>query len=324
MKKAVIKTDENDGESSDDEAIGAGGLPVSALPEGVSSDMFWVLLRSAEVSSNTLCRQLAYRQCGDYNRFDAIRLAYALLCYIKSTKSLSGIAGRELVPGQGPSPETKVAPLNHRLVQAALAAFFEEQNKNGLWDKGQPIYKSFQGHDRNMGNAFVFPVNTVGSLLCMLPAEAFRPHLRALEKTLEWIESHQGLEIITNFTDSSGQCYGRPLRGWSSPHLSSDLTGPQTWPTAQVLKCVFWMRNTIRELMHNDVLEEFNGVAYSKNGVQTESWDRLLDSDLGNPCMTKGCRTIKCVLEERVVEPFKSSIENPSYGAAYSAVCTDS
>jgi hypothetical protein len=58
---------------------------------------------------------------------------------------------------------------------------------------------------------------------------------------------------------------------------TSDGRSPQTWATAQVLKCVFWMRNTIRELIQNDVLEEFNGVAYSKNGLQTEKWDRLLD-----------------------------------------------
>lgn len=71
--------------------------------------------------------------------------------------------------------------------------------------------------------------------------------------------------------------------------------------------------------MHNDVLEEFNGIPFSKDSAWASSWDRLLDTDLGDP--SKGpCRTIKSVLEERAVVPFASSIENPSYGAAYSAI----
>jgi hypothetical protein len=85
------------------------------------------------------CRQLAYRSAGDSSSFDVIRLAYSLLTYIKSTNSMTGTAGRELVPGQGPSPGTKSPPVNQRLVKAALTAFFQEQMANGLWDKGQPI-----------------------------------------------------------------------------------------------------------------------------------------------------------------------------------------
>jgi hypothetical protein len=308
-------------ESSDLKKGTVSGLPANVLPDEVDSDIFWALLSCAEVSSNELCRQLAYRAAGDSNSFDVVRLAYSLLTYIKSTDSLSGIAGSELVAGQGPSPETKVPQLNQRLVTAALAAYFQEQNDNGLWDKGQPIYKSFAGgQGRNFENAFVFPVNTVGSLLCALPAEDFRSHLGALETTLAWIESHERLEVITNYCDpDSGECYGKPLRGWSSPHLSPD-EGPQAWPTAQVLKCVSWMKKTISQLMHNDVLEEFNGIAFSNKGTRSAGWERLLDTDIGNPNNEEGCRTIKNVLEERVIKPFATSIDNPSYGAAYSAI----
>ena len=142
-----------------------------------------------------MCRQLAYRAASDSTSFDVIRLAYSLLTYLRSTESLSGIAGQELVPGQGPAPQTKVAPLNVRLVKAALAAFFEEQNPNGLFERGQPIYKPY-GKGRHVENAFVYPINTVGSLLCALPAEFFRPHLAALERTLTWIETHQTSEMV--------------------------------------------------------------------------------------------------------------------------------
>jgi hypothetical protein len=126
------------------------------------------------------------------------------------------------------------------LVTTALAAFVNEQSRDGLWDKAQPIYnyKSLSGgKGQSIENAFVFPVNTLGSLLCSLPAKDFRLHLDALEleKTLKWIEDHQTTEIHTNYCDSDVNCYGVPLRGWTSSHLEA---GPEAWPTAQVLKCV--------------------------------------------------------------------------------------
>jgi hypothetical protein len=101
------------------------------------------------------------------------------------------------------------------------------------------------------------------------------------------------------------------------------------------------MRKTISQLMHNDVLEEFHGAAFSKHGIQSEAWDNLLDSDLGNPSYNdlgeknddgQCIRTLRSVLEERIVQPFtgsssemsssssSSTFDNPSYGAAYSAV----
>ncbi|KAL7555044.1 hypothetical protein ACHAWF_018702 [Thalassiosira exigua] len=303
------------------EEVGLGGLPVSAIPPNAEEDVFWALLSCSKVSSDELCRQLAYLSAGDRTSFDPVRLAYSLLTYIRSTESLQDMAGRELVPGEGPARETRVAPLNQRLVEAALSSYFAEQNPDGLWEKGQPIYVSFRGgRGRTMGGAFVFSVNTLGSLLCALPAERFRSHLGALERTLEWIENHETVEMITDHCDpDTGVCHGRPLRGWNSPH-HDPWEGPQAWPTAQVLKCVNWMSRTIRQLMHKDVLEEFNGVAFSEEGVQTKSWDRLLDTDLGAVCEKKGCRTIKSVLEERVVRPFQDSIDDPSIGAAYSAI----
>jgi hypothetical protein len=295
-----------------------GGLPDSALPEGAVTQIPLALTRCAEVSFNELCRQVAYRSAGDTSSFDVIRLAYSLLTYVKSTKSMSGTAGRELVPGQGPSPGTTTSRVNRSLVKAALAAFFDEQMSTGLWDKGQPIYKSFRRQGRNVGNAFVFSIDTVGSLLEALPAEYFRPHLGALQRTLEWIETHQGVEVIPDYCDvETGQCYGKPLRGWASPHLSPG-TGPQAWSTAQVMTCISLMRSVVQELMNDDVLNEFKGVYLSQKGVRTEAWDRLLDSNLG----TQGGvpRTIKSVLEDRMVTPFATSVNSPGFGACYSAI----
>lgn len=252
--------------------------------------------------------------------FDVMRLAYSLLGYVTASNSLSGTAGRELVPGEGPSPGTRIGRANRRLVVAALAAFFAEQNNDGMWDKGQPIYKSFRRSGRNVGNAFVFVTDTLGCLLEKLPPEDFRPHLDALQNTLKWIESHQTEEVIPDYCDAeSGQCYGaKTLRGWASPHLTQDV-GPLSWSTAQTLTCVTRLRKVVRALLHSDVLAEFKGVAQSENGPKLASWDRLLDTDLGS-CGGPGCRTLKDVLDERVVTPFSTSINSPSYGAAYSAV----
>jgi len=295
------------------------GLPASAVPDGAASQISLALARCAETSSNELCRQLAYRSAGDQTSFDVMRLAYSLLTYIVATTSLAGTAGRELIPGQGPSPGTRTGPLNRQLVKAALAAFFNEQMDNGLWDKGQPIYRSFKRTGRSVGNAFVFAVDTVGSLLERLPAEDFRPHLESLEKTLGWIESHQIVEVIPDYCDpESGQCYGKPLRGWASPHIPD--AGPEAWSTAQTLTCVTRMRQTIQSLMHDDVLEEFRGENLSADGPSPAAWDRLLDADLGTTPLKGKCPTLKCALDNRVLIPFSNGVNNPSYGAAFSSI----
>ena len=325
-----------------------GNLPADLLPDGAASDLSIALARAAEVSMNELCRQLAYHAAGDTTLFDNVRLAYSLLSYVQATKALAGTAGRRddvvvVVPtnynvleeastmvdtskngsnhGTKPSGSSNMQ-LNPRLVAAALDVYFQEQRPDGLWDQGQPIYKSFRRQGRNVGNAFVFSVDTVESLLEAMPSpEAFRPHLKKLQNTLEWIETHPAVEVIPDYCDpESGQCYGKPLRGWTSPHLSPG-SGPTAWSTAQVLKCVSAMKYTIRKLLHNDVLREFRGVALSQKGPRPAGWNRLLDSDLGNPCGPSGCLTLKSVLDERVCTPFQDSIRSPtSYGAAYSTI----
>lgn len=301
----------NDGSDSD---VGVGSLPEKALPEGAASQVPLGLTRAAEVSFNELCRQIAFRSAGDRTSFDVMKLAYSLLTYITVSGTLSGTAGREVVPGEGPVAGTAIGQANRQLVTAGLAAFFAEQNAEGLWDKGQPIYKSFRKTGRNVGNAFVFSVDTVGSLLESLSSDYFRPHLGALQKTLDWIETHQTVEVIADYCDpASGQCFGKPLRGWTSPHLTPD-NGPQAWSTAQTLTCVSRMKTTIRELMHKDVLAEFGGI--SKGGVpKLAAWDRLLDTDLGEDT------TLKSVLDQRMIQPLSRSADSgPAYGASYSAI----
>jgi len=317
MFRSPADRNDPDLDQNDYNTISVGGLPLKALPVGASSQLSLALSRSSEVSFNELCRQLAYRSAGDRSNFDIMRLVYSLLTYITSKNALYGTAGRELIPGKGPEPGTKSGPPNKPLVKAALDAFFEEQNDDGMWDKGQPIYKSFRKTGRNIGNAFVYAADTLGSLLDALPAEDFRPHINALEKMLTWIESHQEVEYIADYCDpESLQCYGKPLKGWASPHLAPG-TGPQAWSTAQTITCVTRMRKVVGELMHNDVLLEFGGIHHL--GVPSySSWDRLLDADLGVGSLAN--KTLKQVLEERMITPFDGDDMIPSYGACYSTI----
>jgi len=261
--------------------------------------------RSAETACSELCRQLAFRAAHDSTSFDPIKLAYSILSYMKATERLASKPNNH--------SNKNYQALNQKLITAGLNAFFEEQNDNGLWDKGQPIYKSFRRQGRNVGNAFVFVVDTVASLLDSIPAESFRPHLAKLEKLLVWFETHEGVETIS-FEE---QGITKTIRGWSSNHLSSDEAGPAGWSTAQVVRCISLMKQTIRQLQHNDVLREFKGIALSQKGPRPADWNQLLDSDLGG---LEETRTIKEILDNRVCIPFSNSINNPTMGAAYSSI----
>jgi len=308
---------------------GLGSLSMSQLPANTLPDMSISFSRYIEVSYDELCRQLAYRSAGDGASFDVIRLAYSLLTYVTVSNGVEGTAGYEVEPGEGPVPGTSVKPPNQKLVKAALDALFAEQQSDGLWVKGQPIYQSFRRTGRQIGNAFVFATDMVASLLGSLPADYFRPHMDNLERLISWIEDHQSVEMIVEYCDTSegGQCYGRQINGWASPHLGPNAR-PEAWSTAQTLFCVTRMREIVNKLMHTDVLNEFSGTSLAEYGRNPKAWERLLDTDVGDPA-DEDCRTLKDILKTRVLDPFtvtpgvagESSLAcYPGPGAAYSAI----
>jgi len=142
--------------------FGLENLPPSVVPEGAAFELSLGLERAVESSRDELCRQLAYRASGDRTSFDSVRLAYSLLTYLVASEALAGTAGRELVEGEGSAVGTVIKKPNRNLVTAALDAYFGEQGPDGMWVAGQPIYKSFRRSGKNVGNAFVFAVDTVG------------------------------------------------------------------------------------------------------------------------------------------------------------------
>jgi len=79
-------------------------------------------------------------------------------------------------------------------------------------------------------------------LLWTHSAESFRPHMDKLERTISWIESHQLVEVVSEYCDPiSGHCYGRTVRGWASSHLQTSKSegGPRAYSTAQTKKGKF-------------------------------------------------------------------------------------
>ena len=70
------------------------------------------------------------------------------------------------------------------------------------------------------------------------------------------------------------------------------------------------------KFMHNDALREFNCRFIPH--ASPAAWQRLLDSDVAVVGGTR--RTLKSILTDRVLVPFETSVSNPSFGAAYSAI----
>jgi hypothetical protein len=333
IKELFANNESNESESSSESSSES---YTESYTEFFFKEITIAVSRSAEIAKDELCRQLAYHYSGDKSNFDVIKLVYNLLSYIKATNTLKGITN--IMPMTNNSATIESIPrINNKLVSSALEVFFKEQDNNqgqadGLWDRGQPIYKSFKKKGRNVGNAYVFGIDALGSLLDVFGSgnnnndgndnsEIFRPYLPNLELALEWIERNKDIDTTVIIADKhcnpeTGRCYGKPLRGWCSPHLSPS-SGPNAWSTAQTITCMARMRRIVKQLLHNDVLKEFNGISINKNNA---GWDRLLDSDLG--CGNDNVRTIKSVLDERVITPFDdvSDVRNPDVGAAYSTI----
>lgn len=246
------------------------------------------LARAHEVARNELCRQIAFHASGDRTWFDVTRLAYSLLTY-----ALVG-ERRDRVMALSDKTDPPISVPNEKLCMKALEAFFDEQGPDGLWPAGEAIYaRSRRSFD--VGNAFVFSPDVVGTLFRVLPATYFEPHLARISKLTTWLEDHQLPD------------------GWRSNHLSSDESSQVAvaWSTAQTLKCASAGRRVAQRLLNADILEEFRGLAMTRK--DRSLWDSLLDSDLA-----VGSPTLKQVIEERVLEPrFEPRVGVPT---AWSAV----
>ena len=161
---------------------------------------------------------------------------------------------------------SSLPPRNERLIHASLQLIFDEMDC-GLWPAGQPIVAS-RGAGNNVGNAFVFTPDLLASLLEVLPAKYFRPHLAKVRGHVAWLEEHVVSEVLPS---------GAKLNGWRSNHLPPE-GGPLGWSTAQAVRCIGRMHDLTRDLLVADVLSELGGTPGA--APDSSAWSRLLDSDL--------------------------------------------
>ena len=243
-------------------------IPADALPSGAAASVTLALQRAAEVAYDDVCRQLAYHVSNDRVSFDVVVLAYSLLTYVHIGNTLgpaaaNAAAGVKDAVGSGSS----LPPRNERLVAAALATVFSEFRSEGLWEAGQPIFIT-RSTGADVGNAFVFSPDLLASLIEVMPASAFLPHLPSISAHLAWLEDHVIEEVLPS---------GALLRGWRSNHLPPE-GGPLGWCTAQALRCIARLRSLSRQLIITDVLGALGGRVASP--PDPSAWERLLDSDL--------------------------------------------
>lgn len=297
-------------------AYSASLLPSAAdsTPTQGASAVALTLVRSCDTAYDDLCRQLAFHGAGDTYSFDVVVLAYSLLTYVLVLDRLGGAAARERETDARDAAGTgsSLPPRNERLVRSSLAIIFA-QMESGMWANGQPIILS-RGAGNNVGNAYCFAPDMLASMLEVLPADLFRPHLSAITDHVTWLEEHIVEESLPT---------GAVLKGWRSNHLPPE-GGPLGWCTAQALRCVSRLSQLTSALLCADVLAELGGMRAQPADVS--AWARLLDSDLpaagecvitGEACSTEdevgdigalatgsaSGTTLKATIEERMIEP---------------------
>jgi hypothetical protein len=184
-----------------------------------------------------MCRQLAAHASGDVSNFDITRLVYAMLTYHAAVKSVQ--PGKEEQAFEKDSfgfekdtgaSSFRFAPrsksfrytwygnlrLNHKIVSEALHVIFQEQQKNGLWRRGQAI----KGDDprRDIGNSYVFAFDMIGSMLEEFEStpEMIQGYLPNLCQALTWAEDNYMLFKRQGELISGWRCSSRSRRSASS------------------------------------------------------------------------------------------------------------
>ena len=271
-------------------------LPAEALPIDAEEGTRLALQRACATAYDDVCRHLAYRAAGDTNTFDVVVLAYSLMTYVLVLDALGVAASseRDSNARDAIGTGTSLPPRNERLIQRALADIFEEMH-TGLWPAGQPIVMS-RGAGNNVGNAYVFTPDLLASLIEVIPAAQFRPHITKIEEHVAWLNEHVVTETLPT---------GNTLRGWRSNHLPPE-GGPLGWATAQALRCIARIHTLSRELLVADVLSELGGRL--ADSPDPSAWARLLDSDLppSSESTPGWSATLKATIEDSMIEPLSA------------------
>lgn len=197
----------------------AAALDLPALPEDI------VLKREVALlwCSRTLSAQTSLISAGA-ERLDAQQLAWALL---------ADYEGR--LHDATEDPQQPVAASERReLYEAALEAFFREQNPSGGWPLYEPLF-----HYPQAGNAYCYPFETLAELL--------RPALRRHDGRLlrDLLQPHlTRLIAAKGFAERTAVELPGGGIGWSSGH-HPHRRQPEAWATALVFSYLQNLRRLV-------------------------------------------------------------------------------
>lgn len=204
-----------------------------------------------------LRRQMGYFTEGDFDRFDAIQMGYALAIDDLDLQRL---------------PKDPDRPA----VMACLRIFFERQQPNGLWPRVYPIY-----HDNDNGSIYPFTFTALTALTrvgwrpkASQPAkhtvEFLRPYLRSLFRALRWCEANL-------VRDDDGR-----LAGWRYADVLASSEA-HAGATAAVFSFLESLELLIRHVMRAQILTEFDAeVLPASEQPNAENWlgTNFLDLDV--------------------------------------------
>jgi len=133
---------------------------------------------------------------------------------------------------------------------ASLAAFFEQQEGDGSWSIGQPLF-----HYPHAGNAYCYIFETLAELLSL----AVKPSRRAAVLRAELKPYGDQLRRLFALAENTSQALDTvgEAQGWSSGH-NARRVHPEAWATASVFRFAqalrrivgMWASEAAREMLH--------------------------------------------------------------------------
>ena len=139
------------------------------------------------------------------------------------------------------SPLDQMTPRERRLLQLAIAQFFEGQRQDGTWPRSRPLFLY-----PNIGYAYCYDYELLVQLLAETPLRPFvLPHLGELRKA-SWALDAKRVPL------QEGRYFG-----WSSEHHGSNAEA-ESWPTAAVFHYCFELGQLVADAVRRDVFDHLD------------------------------------------------------------------
>lgn len=240
------------------------------------------LIAMTKWSEDTINRQISAYVSEDFDVFDPMQLAYALVLYVEFCSEINKV--RE----------------NQRLIEKSIECIFSSQQKNGLWSKSNPI---FVINDR--GNVYPFAFEML-DVLFSLPtkySKIFTKYLDNLETIVKWVEENK-LEFKVSKT----------VHGWRSNHVAKPIGSPESWSTAVVFNTIFRIQKFVALLLNQEIVNEFSG----EFALPPDS-GKIKGIKTSNVIICKNEMSIKSIIDDHFIKPRQDNSGNNST-SMYSAI----